>query len=620
MHTKRIQLVNYGPIDGLDIAFPFVDDKPKPVLLVGANGSGKSILLSHIVNGLLLSQQLAYPETPEVEKGRVYKFRSSTYIKSDCEFSFASVHFDQDIGVSELQLRQERREYADVPSGIEDTDAINLWHQMQGSDTNRFSSQLQAPIIRQMFRNNCVLYFPFNRFEDPAWLNLRNLQSEARHMGLTHISDHTDRRVLSHSPLHNNENWLYDVAYDYSVFEQRTHSVAIAVEQPDKSRRIVPLPVFQGYFGSAKSLYDVATDVVRTILRGSAIRFGIGTRTRRVVSVMEGERMRVHNVFQLSSGEVSLLNIFLSILRDFDLCETEFTRSDEVRGVVVVDEIDLHLHADHQYDVLPRLVQMFPRVQFILTTHSPLLVLGMQRLLGETGFGLYRLPQGEEIGAEEFTEFGRAYHVFKETSRFVTDVRAAVAQVQKPLIFVDGETDVRYLQRAIELLNWSDSIHDLEIRGAGGDANLKQAWKTLTRMTVRDSPVVLVHDCDSTASPRDSGNVFRRRTPKVEGNPICGGIENLFSKRTLQRARAYKVDFIDTTAQHRVTRRGEEGVVPETWMINSDEKNNLCEWLCQNGTAEDFRYFDRILGELQGISGIGRSAESDGGDSAGAPE
>ena len=54
MYAKRIQLTNYGPIDRLDIPCPFDGDKPKPIVLVGENGSGKSILLSHIVNGLLV--------------------------------------------------------------------------------------------------------------------------------------------------------------------------------------------------------------------------------------------------------------------------------------------------------------------------------------------------------------------------------------------------------------------------------------------------------------------------------------------------------------------------------------------------------------------------------------
>ena len=66
MYAKRVQIHNYGPIEHLDIALPFDGDNPKPALLVGENGSGKSILLSHIVNGLLAAQQVAYPETPEV--------------------------------------------------------------------------------------------------------------------------------------------------------------------------------------------------------------------------------------------------------------------------------------------------------------------------------------------------------------------------------------------------------------------------------------------------------------------------------------------------------------------------------------------------------------------------
>ena len=53
MYVKRIRLENYGPIPNLDIELPFDGDRPKPIVLVGENGSGKSIVLSHIVNGML---------------------------------------------------------------------------------------------------------------------------------------------------------------------------------------------------------------------------------------------------------------------------------------------------------------------------------------------------------------------------------------------------------------------------------------------------------------------------------------------------------------------------------------------------------------------------------------
>ena len=71
--------------------------------------------------------------------------------------------------------------------------------------------------------------------------------------------------------------------------------------------------------------------------------------------------MIVPNIFQLSSGETSLFDIFLSILRDFELSGSQFSNAADIRGIVVVDEMDLHLHAVHQHEVLPSLIGMFPK-------------------------------------------------------------------------------------------------------------------------------------------------------------------------------------------------------------------------------------------------------------------
>jgi predicted ATPase len=46
----------------------------------------------------------------------------------------------------------------------------------------------------------------------------------------------------------------------------------------------------------------------------------------------------------------------------------------ENRGIVMVDEIDLHLHPKWQLDVLPTIARALPNLQFIVTSHSPLLV------------------------------------------------------------------------------------------------------------------------------------------------------------------------------------------------------------------------------------------------------
>ena len=76
--------------------------------------------------------------------------------------------------------------------------------------------------IEELFAKNCVLYFPHNRFEEPAWLNEENLKAQAQYMNLRHMQGYTSRKLIEHSPLHDNQNWLFDLLYDRAVLEFET--------------------------------------------------------------------------------------------------------------------------------------------------------------------------------------------------------------------------------------------------------------------------------------------------------------------------------------------------------------------------------------------------------------
>ncbi|MDE5925573.1 MAG: AAA family ATPase, partial [Helicobacter sp.] len=53
MYLKHIGIKNIGPIDELSIKMPFDENRnPKPVIFVGKNGTGKTILLAQIVDAL----------------------------------------------------------------------------------------------------------------------------------------------------------------------------------------------------------------------------------------------------------------------------------------------------------------------------------------------------------------------------------------------------------------------------------------------------------------------------------------------------------------------------------------------------------------------------------------
>lgn len=49
-----------------------------------------------------------------------------------------------------------------------------------------------------------------------------------------------------------------------------------------------------------------------------------------------------------------------------------------MHGCVLIDEIDLHLHPTWQVKLIPALKKVFPRLQFIATTHSPMMLPGLE--------------------------------------------------------------------------------------------------------------------------------------------------------------------------------------------------------------------------------------------------
>ena len=76
MYFNKIEIENTGPIDYLSIELALSDSgSTKPLVVVGENGTGKSILLSYLVNTLMTAKQAAFDDT-EVEHGKVYKYRS----------------------------------------------------------------------------------------------------------------------------------------------------------------------------------------------------------------------------------------------------------------------------------------------------------------------------------------------------------------------------------------------------------------------------------------------------------------------------------------------------------------------------------------------------------------
>ena len=76
----------------------------------------------------------------------------------------------------------------------------------------------------------------------------------------------------------------------------------------------------------------------------------------------------------LSAGYQSLLWIVMTMA--FRLCQLNPNAQDykDVPGIVMIDEIDMHLHPRWQWMIVGALQNTFPKVQFILATHAPIIL------------------------------------------------------------------------------------------------------------------------------------------------------------------------------------------------------------------------------------------------------
>lgn len=599
MYFKKIEIENVGPIDKASVDFPLKDGRPLPVLIVGENGSGKSILLSHLVNSLIVGKQEVFEDT-EVEKGKVYKYRSPNYIMSGKDYFYSSVDFESGVRVEEWQLRFQKKDFSEQLGYVP---ARKRWAQIPDESNSFFDATFRnnKSATESLFKRHCCLYFPVNRFEEPAWLNLENLKQSTTYTELKHISGYSNRSIVCTSPLKNNKNWLLDLIFDRQAFEIVTRQLPV---QLTEGQTLVPLNLFAGYSGQSTNIYEAILRVLRVILRESGnIRLGAGTRKNRQIAVMKDESNWIPNLFQLSTGETQLLNLFLSVVRDYDLSEGDLNDLSDIKGIVVIDEIDAHLHTAHQKEVLPELIASFPGIQFVITTHSPLFLMGMEEKFGSEGFLIYNMPNGERVAASDFSEFTAAYEAFKETTRHRDEIQWALEQHAKPIVFVEGDYDVRYLAKAAELLGKSEVLQKVQLKDGDGFGNLDKIWKSYNNpmSAILPCKMLLLYDCDTNKHDAIRELVHKRVISSVVGNPITVGIENLFPPGTIEKLEVANPRFIDLREQAVTRIRGEVKTTPPIKSINKDEKGNICTWLCENGTADDFQEFNRVFDIIEEV-------------------
>lgn len=95
-----------------------------------------------------------------------------------------------------------------------------------------------------------------------------------------------------------------------------------------------------------------------------------------LIITKDGQELKAE---QLSAGEQILLLTVCDIARRLAVANPGTGHARYGKGVVLIDEIELHLHPQWQRDVIPCLQHTFPNIQFIVTTHSPQVLSNVER-------------------------------------------------------------------------------------------------------------------------------------------------------------------------------------------------------------------------------------------------
>lgn len=509
MYIKEIDVENLGPLEKANIKFNFNEDgSPKPLILVGKNGSGKSTLISNIVDSFYEFAAKAYSNIQINDKNKssyscYYKILSPIEIQTGKSFLYSHIVFDDNVdylfalgkGIPEVT-------YSSIGCIPSDKDPKNGNISFKRIAKN--SNSIEDSFVRNVLSNQVIAYFPPDRYERPNWLHRSYYERISYYAENIHLQLNEEFSNEYKNPITVNcgENdllrWLLDIIADsrYDLkFEKEDEHFYL---QPDNDNNIQKLAPFI-------TTRDNVQKIISAIL-GEDVEFGLNPRSagnaRFCIIKKKDNEIIAPSLSSLSSGLIALFKMFATLVKYADSYDVHRSCDlSNIKGIVVIDEIELHLHPSMQADVLPKLIELFPKVQFIITTHSPLFLLGMDKVLGKDSYDIIDLPSVSKISTETFSEFVSAFKYYEDTSYFEKELQTVLSSLNlnentfEPLIITEGQTDWMHLESAYRALLQDSNNNDLFSRLGnikfyefeGKQKSNKDSSKEIQTLTISDT-------------------------------------------------------------------------------------------------------------------------------------
>lgn len=480
MYINEIDVENLGPLEKANIKFNFnKDGSPKPLILVGKNGSGKSTLISNIVDSFYEFASKSFNNVRIPQNGAnsyaFFKIISPSEISIGKEYLYSRIKF--------RSTECEKIEYLFAKGQFSNEKLLEIGgnesHKNETEDNVSFKSlniqiDKESAFVKKVLDENVIAYFSPERYEKPSWLHKAyydkyvaeyDSETEIARFRLNEVFRNQLRNPISVCCGEDDLlQWLLDI-----IVDSRAEVDFSSYNEPQHSYNADNL-------NDAKTL-SIARENVQKILSSilnEDVRFNLQPRlfvnSRFSIVRKKDNKILVPSLNSLSTGQIALFKMFATIVKYADSYDVNRSLDlSVIKGIVVIDEIELHLHPSMQADVLPKLIKLFPKVQFIITTHSPLFLLGMDNVLGKV-FGkdcydLIDLPSATKISTETYSEFKAAFECYEKTEQFEKKLQSVLSTLNssnnEPLIITEGQTDWLHLESAYLALSNIEENKDL---------------------------------------------------------------------------------------------------------------------------------------------------------------
>lgn len=173
-------------------------------------------------------------------------------------------------------------------------------------------------------------------------------------------------------------------------------------------------------------------------------------------------------ISKLSAGYQSLLWMVMDLAYRVCMLNPELESRDQIAGIVLIDEIDLHLHPKWQWNVIDALQKTFSGVQFIIATHSPIVISASKKanlILLDDAQDISYLPDCYGYEVEDVLRYRQ------ESVSRPKNVKALVDEIENAIDDIEFDKADAALERLKEVLGEDNSEYK-KMAGLISDAKL----------------------------------------------------------------------------------------------------------------------------------------------------